>query len=97
MDSTGDASDDRPTVKLRPGRGRRLAEGAPGAAAGQVAMDRRTKRLPGGALVRLVEGERVLGLAAFNSASQIAARLIAPDPEAAIDAGWFAGRFAKAL
>ena len=92
-----DSPDDRPTVKLRPGKGRRLAEGAPWAFADEIAMDRRTRGLPGGALVRLVEGERVLGLAAFNPASQIAARLVDADPGAAVDAGWFAARFRRAL
>ena len=57
---------DRPTVKLRPGKGRRLAEGAPWAFADEIAMDRRTRNLTPGTLVRLVEGDRPLGLAAFN-------------------------------
>ncbi|MGR3717186.1 MAG: RSP_2647 family RNA methyltransferase [Thermohalobaculum sp.] len=82
----------RPTVKLRPGKGRRLAEGAPWAFADEIAMDRRTKNLQPGTLVRLVEGDRPLGLAAFNPASTIAARLIDPDPEAEIGAEWFTAR-----
>lgn len=97
MDRTAEMPGDRPTVKLRPGKGRRLAEGAPWAFADEVAMDRRTKKLPGGALVRLVDGERVLGLAAFNPASQIAVRLVDSDPDAVLDADWFAGRFRRAL
>ncbi|MFQ5567261.1 MAG: RlmI/RlmK family 23S rRNA methyltransferase, partial [Paracoccaceae bacterium] len=88
---------DRPTVKLRPRKGRRLAEGAPWAFADEIAMDRRTKNLAPGTLVRLVEGERPLGLAAFNPASTIAARLIDPDPEAEIGADWFAARLRHAL
>lgn len=91
------ASADRSTVKLRPGKGRRLAQGAPWAFADEIAMDRRTRKLPPGALVRLVEGERALGLAAFNPESQIAARLIDPDPEAMVDEDWFAARLARAL
>jgi len=87
---------DRPTVKLRPGKGRRLAEGAPWAFADEIAMDRRTKNLQPGTLVRLVEGNRPLGLAAFNPASTIAARLIDPDPEAEIGAAWFAARIRHA-
>ena len=87
---------DRPTVKLRPGKGRRLAEGAPWAFADEIAMDRRTKNLSPGTLVRLVEGDRPLGLAAFNPASTIAARLLDPDPEAEIGADWFTVRIRHA-
>jgi 23S rRNA (cytosine1962-C5)-methyltransferase len=88
---------DRPTVRLRPGRGRRLSEGAPWVFADEIAMDRRTRKLPSGELVRLIEDERALGLAAFNPESQIAARMIDADPEAVVDAGWFAARFRRAL
>ncbi|MDT8343741.1 MAG: class I SAM-dependent rRNA methyltransferase [Thermohalobaculum sp.] len=87
----------RPTVKLRPGKGRRLAEGAPWAFADEIAMDRRSKAIAPGTLVRLVEGEAPLGLAAFNPESKIAARLIDRDPEAAVGEGWFAARLAHAL
>ncbi|MGF1500787.1 MAG: class I SAM-dependent rRNA methyltransferase [Paracoccaceae bacterium] len=87
----------RPTVKLRPGKGKRLATGAPWAYADEIAMDRRTRALPPGAVVRLMEGETALGVAAFNGQSQIAARLLDPDPEAEIDTGWFAERLRAAL
>lgn len=87
----------RPTVKLRPGKGRRLAEGAPWAFADEIALDRRSKAITPGTLVRLVEGEAPLGLAAFNPESKIAARLIDRDPEAAVGEGWFAARLAHAL
>jgi len=87
---------DRPTVKLRSGKGRRLAEGAPWAFADEIAMDRRTRNLQPGTLVRLVEGDRPLGLAAFNPASTIAARLLDPDPEAEIGAEWFTARIRHA-
>ena len=88
---------DRATVRLRPGRGRRLSEGAPWAFADEIAMDRRTRKLPRGELVRLIDGERTLGLAAFNPESQIAARLLDVDAESAVDAAWFAARFRRAL
>jgi len=87
----------RPTVKLRPGKGRRLAEGAPWAFADEIAMDRRAKNIVPGTLVRLVEGERELGLAAFNPASTIAARLLDDDPAAAMGTDWFAARIVRAL
>ncbi|HUF86843.1 MAG TPA: class I SAM-dependent rRNA methyltransferase, partial [Thermohalobaculum sp.] len=82
---------------LRPGKGRRLAEGAPWAFADEIAMDRRTKALEPGTLVRLVQGERPLGVAAFNPLSTIAARLLDADPEARIDAAWLATRLRRAL
>jgi len=91
------APDTRPTVKLRPGKGRRLAQGAPWAYADEIAMDRRSRAIAPGTPVRLVDGERALGLAAFNPNSLIAARLLDPDPEARIDADWFAARLGAAL
>ncbi|MEM1385831.1 MAG: class I SAM-dependent rRNA methyltransferase [Pseudomonadota bacterium] len=87
----------RPMVRLRPNRGRRLAEGAPWAYADEIAMDRRTKALASGTVVRLVGADREFGTAAFNPESQIAARLLDPDPEATIDATWFAARIDRAL
>ncbi|MGF1554224.1 MAG: class I SAM-dependent rRNA methyltransferase [Paracoccaceae bacterium] len=86
----------RPTVKLRPGKGRRLAGGAPWVYADEIAMDRRTKALAPGSLARLAEGERSLGTVAVNVESQIAARLLDPDPEVAIDRGWFAAKLDRA-
>jgi 23S rRNA (cytosine1962-C5)-methyltransferase len=85
-----------PTVKLRPGKGARLAHGAPWAYADEIAMDRRTRALAPGTVVRLVERERALGLAAFNPESTIAARLLDDDPGARIDAAWVAGRLVRA-
>lgn len=93
MDSTAT----RPTVKLRPGKGRRLGLGAPWVFADEIAMDRRARTLPAGALVRLATGEGAPWLAAFNPASRIAARLLDTDADAVIDADWFAARFRRAL
>ncbi|MEM1276326.1 MAG: class I SAM-dependent rRNA methyltransferase [Pseudomonadota bacterium] len=87
----------RPIVKLRPGKARRIAEGAPWAFADEIAMDRRTKGLVPGTLVELVEGERSYGLAAFNPQSKIPARLLDPDPGAEIDVGWFRAHLSRAL
>jgi len=92
-----DLLSDRPVVKIRPGKGRRLAEGAPWAFADEIAMDRRTRGIVPGTLVRLFDGDRPLGLAAFNPRSTIAARLIDPDPVAPVGADWFAARLAHAL
>ncbi len=87
----------RPVVRLRPqsGRGRR---DAPWAYADEVVLDRRTRAISPGAVVELQDAERrPLGCAAFNPGSKIAARLLDPDPAAAIDAAWFAARIGRAL
>ncbi|MEM7745224.1 MAG: class I SAM-dependent rRNA methyltransferase [Pseudomonadota bacterium] len=88
---------DIPTVKLRPGKGRRLAHGAPWAFADEIAMDRRTRNIAAGSVVRLVDGEHPLGVAAFNPESQIAARMLDPNPEAEIGREWLTARLARAL
>lgn len=97
MNSNAEMPGERPIVKLRPGKGRRLVMGAPWIFADEIAMDRRTRNLSPGSLVRLVEGEREIGLAAFNPSVRIAARLIDGDAGATVDAGWFAARFRRAL
>lgn len=79
---------DYPIVKIRPGKGHRFAEGAPWLFVDEIAMDRRTKALEPGALVKLVQGERPLGVAAFNPESRIAARILDTDPDAVIDRHW---------
>ncbi len=88
---------ERRQVKLRPGKGRRLAEGAPWAFADEIAMDRRTRGLAPGEIVTLTSGDQTIGTVAFNGESQIAARLLDRDPEARIDQGWFEARLTAAL
>jgi 23S rRNA (cytosine1962-C5)-methyltransferase len=92
------AAPGRPVVRLRPKAGRRFAEGAPWVYADEVAMDRRTRALAPGALARLEGPAREgLGTVAVNGASTIALRLLDEDPEAEIDAAWFARRLTRAL
>lgn len=89
-----------PTVKLKPGKARRrLERGAPWAYRDEVALDRRTKALAPGSIVRLAgPGEAgPVGTAAFNPESQIALRLLDPDPEAVIDGAWLEARIGAAL
>ncbi|MEM9783771.1 MAG: class I SAM-dependent methyltransferase [Pseudomonadota bacterium] len=93
----GDDPDDRPLVKLRPNKGRRLMAGSPWVYADEIAMDRRTRALPPGSLARLTDGERMFGLVAVNAESQIAGRLIDADAEAVVDVDWFARRLSRAL
>lgn len=90
---------DRPTVRLTPrADARRLRHGFPWAYADEIVLDRRTKALAPGSVVRLEDAERrPLGTAAFNPASRIAARMLDRDPEAAIDRDWLAARLRTAL
>ncbi|MGF1445305.1 MAG: class I SAM-dependent rRNA methyltransferase [Pikeienuella sp.] len=92
-----DAPAPRPTVKLRPGKGRRLSEGAPWAYADEIAMDRRTRALTSGSVVRREDRDGPLGAFALNSESQIAARFLDADPDVEIGAGWFADRLRRAI
>lgn len=88
---------DLPIVKLRPGKGWRMGQGAPWIFADEIAMDRRTRKVAPGTIVRMVEGDRPLGLAAFNPDSQIAVRILDTDPEAEINADWLVARLRTAI
>lgn len=88
---------DMPTVKLRPGKGWRMGQGAPWIFADEIAMDRRTRKIAPGTIVRLAEGEESLGVAAFNPDSQIAARIMDRNPDAEIDTSWLVARLRTAL
>ncbi|MSU89773.1 RlmI/RlmK family 23S rRNA methyltransferase [Rhodobacteraceae bacterium 2CG4] len=90
---------DRPRIHLRPNKNAQpLRFGAPWAFADTLVLDRRARNLAPGTLVVLEDGERTpLGLAAFNPASRIAARMLSRDPDEAVDQAWFEARFARAL
>ena len=89
---------DRPTVRLRPkADARRIRHGFPWAYADEVVLDRRTRALDPGTIVRLEDGERrPLGIAALNPVSRIAVRMLDRDPEASVDRGWLRARMAAA-
>lgn len=89
---------ERATVRLRPkADARRIRHGFPWAYTDEVVLDRRTKALEPGAVVRLEDAERTpLGTAAFNPGSRIAARMLDRDAEAGIDRSWLAARVAAA-
>ena len=91
-------STDRPAVRLRPkADARRIRHGAPWAFADELVLDRRTRALPAGTLVRLEDAARApLGTAALTPASRIAVRMLDRDPEARIDGAWIAARLARA-
>jgi 23S rRNA (cytosine1962-C5)-methyltransferase len=89
---------DRPTIRLLPGRDRRVKAGHPWAFSNEIAMTPAARALPAGSVVR-VEGDDGVkhGAWHFNAHSLIAARRLSPDPDAACDAGWFQARLAEAL
>ena len=87
-----------PVVRLKPREGRRLRAGAPWAFSNEVVMSVETKALPPGTLVNVVGDDgREFGTFCFNSKSLIALRRLSPAPDAAINADFFAARFARAL
>lgn len=88
-----------PTVRLRPkAEARAIRHGFPWIYSDELVTDRRTQGLEPGALAILEDVERrVLGLVTVNNNSRIIARMLDRDPEAQIDAAWFARRINTAL
>jgi 23S rRNA (cytosine1962-C5)-methyltransferase len=87
----------RPTIRLRPGAGRRLRHGHPWIFANEVEMDADARRIdPGTAVVVREASGRPLGVAHFNPHTLIAARLLDADPDAIPDTAFFAARIARA-
>lgn len=89
----------RAVVRLRPNAdARRLRHGFPWVYADELVLDRRTRALPPGALAVLEDTERrALALVTVNPLSKIVARVLDPDPGAAIDRAWFTARLRHAL
>ncbi|TCP63331.1 SAM-dependent methyltransferase [Rhodovulum bhavnagarense] len=87
-----------PVIRLRPkAESRALRHGFPWVYSDELVTDRRTRALAPGTLARLEDAERrVLGLVALNPASRIIARMLDRDPDAVIDAAWFAARLERA-
>jgi 23S rRNA (cytosine1962-C5)-methyltransferase len=88
----------RPVVTLAPGRSKRAEHGHPWIYSNEVALDAAGKALPPGALVTVATADgRRLGVASFNAHALISLRLFDRDPGRRIDAGFVAGRLARAL
>ncbi|MBR0673190.1 class I SAM-dependent rRNA methyltransferase [Neoroseomonas soli] len=89
---------DRPIVRLLPGRDRRVKAGHPWAFSNEIAMTPAAKALPPGTIVRLEGDDGVRhGAWHFNPHSLIGARRLDTNPDAACDGAWFRARLAEAL
>ena len=89
----------RPIVRLRPkADARRIRWGHPWLWSDEAILDRRTRALPPGTLVRVEDAERrPLGLGATGGGERIAVRMLDPDPEAELDADWIGAKLRAAL
>jgi 23S rRNA (cytosine1962-C5)-methyltransferase len=91
-------SDSRPTLRLNPGAHRRALAGHPWIFSNEIRMTAEAKKLPAGTVVRVeADDGRAIGAAFFNPHTLIAARLLARDPDAAIDQAFLAERLRAAL
>jgi 23S rRNA (cytosine1962-C5)-methyltransferase len=89
---------DLPTLRLLPGRDRRLKSGHPWAFSNEIAMTPAARALPPGAPVRLEGDDGVRhGIWQFNPHSLIAARVLDRRAEAEPTARWFRTRIAAAI
>jgi 23S rRNA (cytosine1962-C5)-methyltransferase len=90
--------DDRPIVRLLPGRDKRARTGYPWIYSNEIDMDQAAKALaPGGLVTLMAVGRRPLGIATFNPHTLIAARLLSSDPGGTIDEDFLARRLGQAL
>lgn len=95
----GMTSFDRPSIRLRPNAPvQKFRHGFPWVYENELVMDRRSRKIAPGSLVVLESAERQpLALVTINPASKITARLLAHDPDAAIDDHWLRTRLQAAL
>lgn len=89
---------DRPTIRLLPGREKRVRAGSPWIYSNEIDVDAATKKLAPGALARVETANgQPLGVATFNIHALVAARIFDRAPTAALDADWFAEKLRAAL
>lgn len=90
---------DLPIIRLRPkSKPQAIRHGFPWVFADELVVDRRTRAIAPGSFAMLEDAERrPMGVVTVNAESKIIARMMDPDPQAAIDAGWIAARLARAL
>ncbi len=93
-----DAKTRHPRLKLRPGAQKRLRSGYPWVYSNEVDMDAAAKALPPGTVVTLSDaGGQLLATAQFNPRTLISARVLAFQPDVAIDETFIAARLHSAL
>ncbi|WP_210092478.1 class I SAM-dependent rRNA methyltransferase [Ruegeria sp. HKCCSP346] len=92
-------SADRPRIRLKPkANARGLRHGFPWVYANDIVTDRRTRKIPAGALAVLEDDKRApVALVAVNPASKIMCRVLDRDIDAQLDATWFESRLQRAL
>ncbi|MCB2054986.1 MAG: class I SAM-dependent rRNA methyltransferase [Geminicoccaceae bacterium] len=87
-----------PTVRIQPGRDKRLRAGSPWLYSNELEMDTAARAIEPGSLVRVMAGQgKIMGVAHFNPHSLIAGRMLTRNKDATIDAGYFETRIARAL
>lgn len=91
-------TDQRPEIRFRPNKSpQRVRHGFPWAYDNEIVTDRRTKKIPAGTIVDLLDKEKnFVGQGAFHPGSKIAVRMLTQDRDVAIDAAWLAGKLAFA-
>ncbi|WP_171207263.1 MULTISPECIES: RSP_2647 family RNA methyltransferase [unclassified Ruegeria] len=90
---------DRPRIRLKPkANARGLRHGFPWVYGNDVVTDRRTRKIPAGALAVLEDDKRApIALVAVNPNSKIMCRVLDRDITADLDATWFETRLLRAL
>ncbi|HMG50353.1 MAG TPA: RlmI/RlmK family 23S rRNA methyltransferase, partial [Inquilinus sp.] len=77
---------DLPTIRLQPGRDKRVAAGHPWIFSNEIAMTPDLREVPLGAPVRVESANgKALGVGGFNRHALIAVRMLHRDPGMAID------------
>ncbi|MES0860958.1 class I SAM-dependent rRNA methyltransferase [Ruegeria sp. SCPT10] len=90
---------DRPRIRLKPkANARGLRHGFPWVYANDIVTDRRTRKIPAGALAVLEDEKRApIALVAVNPDSKIMCRVLDRDIDADLNADWFKTRLRRAL
>jgi len=90
---------DRPRIRLKPkANARGLRHGFPWVYANDIVTDRRTRKIPAGALAVLEDDKRSpIALVAVNPDSKIMCRVLDRDLDAELTAEWFETRVHRAL
>lgn len=87
-----------PVVKMKQGCAKRAKSGSPWIFSNEIDMTAETKNIPAGTLVRLHDAtDTFIGVGSFNPHSLISFRKMAPDPQTAIDAAFFAKKFRRCV